>query len=404
MIRNLGATCLLRNLLTKRYFLGNRTSLGSVISKKPNASGFTLIEIAIVLAIAAALGLAVWRLYPAMHSATTVDVPASALDEAKNAIAGFVLRAHRLPCPASDTVNNSTGLENCAVGASVGSLPYATLGLGATPALRGLRYGVYRNANAVITQDADLAQLKARYLPLTPVVFSSGANGLDFCVGLKNAMVAPTSLSANANGMPIAYGLAHAGQNGVFDGLQTSAAPTFELSTKPATVSYDDRVATVGMGELFAHLRCVERLSAVNGSVRALYAAYDTDRVARQYADYRAFAERVRLNGKTFAAIALAQATVDLAIAGVSNLSAATLTAATGGGAVAVLVPTSLALAAATLAFAAATAAVVMAESAYITAQKQTTAAANHVTNVTAPALTRATAIATLEVKRGLTK
>jgi prepilin-type N-terminal cleavage/methylation domain-containing protein len=367
--------------------------------------GFTLIELAVVLAVAAALGTVIWRLYPAMRSSATIDVPAAALDEAKLAIEGFVLRTHRLPCPAPQ--NNTDGIENCAGNRAVGAIPFATLGLSATPALRTLRYGVYRNADAMVSQDADLAALKRRYAPLRPdtsVPISGNSNGLDFCVGLKNAINMPTTLSANADGMPVAYVIAHPGQNGSFDGVHTTLIPAFEFAGKPASSSYDDRVAAIGMGEVFARLNCVERLSAANSSVRALYAAYDTDRVAQQYADYRVFVERVRLNSKNFAAVALAQAIVDGAIAAVGAQAAATLTAATGGGAAAVIAPAAAAITVAALALAGATAAEISAELAYITAQNQRTAAANHIANVTAPALARAVALATLEINRGLVK
>jgi prepilin-type N-terminal cleavage/methylation domain-containing protein len=156
--------------------------------KKPENRGFTLLELAVVLLISAVIGLALWKLLPAMRGSANADTPRMTLRAAQDALDGFVLREHRLPCPAAmpTAASASNGIEDCSASRQVGSLPYATLGLAASDLfLTGttLRYGVYRNAAATSALDADLALAKPRFDPLTPVSVRGATNGLDFCVG-----------------------------------------------------------------------------------------------------------------------------------------------------------------------------------------------------------------------------
>jgi prepilin-type N-terminal cleavage/methylation domain-containing protein len=94
-------------------------------------SGFTLIEIAIVLVIVGLMiGGLIMPLSVQLEQRKVADTQ-KALDEAKEALAGFALRHGYLPCPA---VSAGNGLEDradtqCRGGKRQGYLPWATLGL-----------------------------------------------------------------------------------------------------------------------------------------------------------------------------------------------------------------------------------------------------------------------------------
>jgi type II secretory pathway pseudopilin PulG len=318
--------------------------------------GFTLIEVAVVLAISAAIGLAIWRLLPAMRGTVNADASRIALAQAQQALDGFIGRNHRLPCPASA----AGGVENCGAGGLlVGTLPYATLGLSEG---MNLRYGVYQNTNGNPVLDANLTRQAARFVPLASAPIVSPINGLDFCVGVKNAIAnaAPVLHAGSAN-VPIAYALAHAGGDGVFNGLNATAA-NFELSAQPASLNYDDQVLTTGLSELFGRLACPERLAHAEGAARAAFAAYDINRNAQLYQDFRGFAVRARTNTRNFAIAKLAIATVDLAVAVAAQVTAVALAAEVAPLAAPTLAGAVLAIAAATAAEALAATAVGLAQ------------------------------------------
>ncbi len=250
--------------------------------------GFSLIEIAVVLAVAAVIGLALWKLLPALRSSTNEDTPQAQMLGAQQALEGFILRQNRLPCPASA----GAGIEDCS-GASAGQFPYKTVGLSSATTIR---YGVYRNPNAVtITADADLAAAKLRYsppVPPVPVIAVAPISGLDFCVGLKNAIATPAAGTVSAGGVAVAYALVHPGADGVISA--SNSTTNFAIGAGARDINYDDRVLTAGLSELFGRANCPERLGMANGAARAAYAAYDIDRSAEFHERFRQFDVRVQ--------------------------------------------------------------------------------------------------------------
>lgn len=345
-----------------------------MIREKPAAcrpkNGFSLIELAVVLAISAAIGLTLWRLLPALRASGNSAGGGAAeinLLTAQQALDGYVLQNGRLPRP--DIAG--TGFEDTTGSAAVGMLPYRTLGLGSDPTLR---YGVYRKSHATPTLDADLAVALPRYVPLLPVPSGVPANGLDFCVALKNGMANPAALTAGSQAVPVAYALAHAGANGTFDGLNSSPS-NFELTARAQSPTYDDRVQNTGLAELFGRVNCHERLSAAEGAAREAFAAFDVDRSAALYQDFRTFAVRTRTNSRDFAIASLVISVADITdtvAAGVTAIAIAAQTAGLGVGVVAGAVIPALAAAAA---LAAATAALVSGEMALQKAELQKAAA-----------------------------
>lgn len=295
--------------------------------------GFSLVELALTLAIVGALGLLLWQLAPRLKSLPAIArLTAPTLVNAEDSLNGFILANSRLPCP--DTTPAGGGPEDCSAGATVGWLPVRTLGLSLS---ERVRYGVYRAPSL----DADLAALPNRHQPLLPAPLNAAEpvylNGLDFCVGLRNltGTAGGTVLTAGLQQVPIAYGLAVAGAGDAdnvtdaggnrspFDGLNTQAG-RFALAGTAHGASYDDDTRAVGGAELFTRLGCATRLASANAAARAAYAAYDLDQVAAMYASFRVFQVTVSDLNKSMADTGVVFATADLAIAiaGMSNVVA----------------------------------------------------------------------------------
>ena len=285
--------------------------------------GFSLIELVMVLAIVGGLGLLLWQLAPRLKNLLAMaHLTGNTLERADTALNGFIRVNGRLPCP--DTTAANTGLEDCSGSIAVGWLPVRTLGLNLS---ERVRYGVYRAPSATLTLDADLATRPNRYQPLLPPALaalqSSNLNGLDFCVGLRN--VSGTALTAGVLQVPIAYGLAVAGAadadnvsgaggKTLFDGLNATAG-RFEMAGAAHSASYDDDTRTVGGAELFTRLGCATRLGETTGAARAAFAAYDINRVAGMYVDFRTFQIRVVDLNSQMVDTSIVLATADLAIA-----------------------------------------------------------------------------------------
>ncbi len=296
-------------------------------------SGFSLIELAVVLVITGLIAAAMPVIIPQISDLFDNKRSEKQVAEVSSGLKGFIISYSRLPCP--DT--NADGLEDCAAGAQVGSVPYKTLNLD-SPASNvnriPLAYGVYRAPSSTNSADADLATLKDRFQPILPKSeVSAQSNGLDFCWALRNATRNGNSnayLNISSSGaFNQAYILADAGYYNadndaggkLFDGLnQTGIA--FEDPQKPVTASYDDHVYSVGFQQLAGELGCQSLLSKVNGTARSAYASEDIYQLMAFYYDFRVFALRVKEHNLLQAQFSLAIATADLAIAAGSMATA----------------------------------------------------------------------------------
>lgn len=265
----------------------------ALLARSRRQSGFSLIELAAVMVILAAVGGLLWFLLPRLTQVASPEArPVSELREAEQAIIGFAIARSRLPCP--DTDND--GVEDCAASANAGLLPQRTLGQ-VFPA--PIRYAVTRGALN------DLTALSNRYVPPIPLGPTLPApappptavpvqlNGLDLCVRLRDAQGAALGNLSLAGGIPAAFALAHPGaldmdgDGSPFDGA--SLTQSFALPGTAPSNSYDDYSRAVGIGQLASRLGCLKLLSLANGAARSAGAARDLYDYVVLYRDFRIF-------------------------------------------------------------------------------------------------------------------
>jgi len=235
----------------------------------PRSRGFTLLELAALLAVLSGL------VFALLYKTTDVSIQQAlqntdaALTAADQQLRQFAAWNGRLPCPDTD----ADGIENCAAGVTKGTLPYRTLGLAAVgyevgeQGGRALRYGVYRNASI----DADLAVAAERFKPTNAdsTAYDLGnRNSLDLCVGLATAASRPVDTSHlfvsydDTTRAGMAYMLASPGQADAdndgdrYDGLNSASASGFNAPRTPISNNYDDSVRGRGLIELFDLMHC----------------------------------------------------------------------------------------------------------------------------------------------------
>lgn len=322
--------------------------------------GLSLVELAVVMAIIGVIGVFAWRWLEGTRQPLQRPAMMGQLAQAQAAVEGFVLAQHRLPCSAS----TSAGNESCADATAV-LLPWRTLGLGSS--FSQLHYGVNRGGTGLdlaVTAPAfvrpNLGVDFSALLPIpagtavvtTAVTNATGAitaatnrdnvvNGLDWCRVLRRYAANPTVANTlrigtnNANEIPVAYVLVHAGVNGVFEGNNASGGShRFDFPGRTPDPGFDDLAIAVGPADLSARIGCVARLSESLAAAQGAYAAYDTARVVREYWSLLIFdieqAESAVQNADTAFALAtmnaaIAAGSAALAIASAANTEAATV-------------------------------------------------------------------------------
>lgn len=212
-----------------------------------NRSGFTLIELAIVIIIVGIIISIVASVLPSLIGSSKIRQARAQLEKADNALQGYSIANFRLPF----ADNNGDGLEDA--GVFSGTLPYRTMGLSSGTdvwgnAIRYAVYGVGGGANNLTRTFTD---------------------GDAFCAAITNASTAAFDINIDhtttavpcggANGTNAgnqAYVLASGGlkdmdgANGYFDGCNTTAGTGFNIPGKIQGTTYDDLVRAYSLNEL----------------------------------------------------------------------------------------------------------------------------------------------------------
>lgn len=253
------------------------------LARRPG--GWSLVELAVVLAVIGVLGLVLWRVLPLAPRVAADNAAERELERAEQALLGFALAHGRLPAPVSVHGRDM--------------LPVRALGL---PSTMDLRYQV----QPMLTSPPGnlFAPVLPPQVPGGGSAVSAELNGLDFCMALKNS--GPASL-AGMQGIPTAFALMHPGPVG----HDNNASAAFVL---PGSATAGTRnVLAVGPGELASRLACPDRISRVHGAARAAHAAYDLERVAERYRAFREFAVQVAEMNKDNSEAGVAFAAFDVA-------------------------------------------------------------------------------------------
>lgn len=235
------------------------------MTRRARTGGWSLVELAVVLAVIGALGLVLWSVLPLAPKLAADELADRDLARAEQALLGYALAHSRLPAPV--------------VEGGLGVLPVEALGL---PDRMKLRYQV-QTALTAAPGETFILHLPPELTPGAPLPAAS-PNGLDLC--MKLADVRSTSLP-EMQGVPTAFALMHTGPAG-HDQTRTLA---FAL---PGSADMGERrVVAVGPGELASRLACPDRVARTRGAVATAYAAYDLARVADEYRKFRVFAIQV---------------------------------------------------------------------------------------------------------------
>lgn len=311
------------------------------VYRYPNRqTGLSMVELAVVMVVVGILGIMIWRWMETTRQPEQRSAILAQLAEAQAAVEGFVLARHRLPCAAAD----EGGHEACGNTTTAVFLPWRDLGLSSR--FRALHYGVNRGGGldlavlppAMIAPDLH-ASLNIDYGAEVPSIADARVsaalaaarnrrdtvNGLDWCRVSRKLAASPGAAGVLEAGnssasIPVAYVLAHPGQNRIFEGQNVIGAAgwRFDFPGRVQSVDYDDVVLAVGPAELSARMGCPARLEGMLAAAQAAYTAYDNARAVQKYWLLREFDVTQAESAVTGAESGLALAALNAALAGAS--------------------------------------------------------------------------------------
>lgn len=267
--------------------------------------GFSLVELAVALAIAALLTVLLFNLLPLGNQILDAERQQQELAQAEQALLGY-MRSHG-HLPAADADGNGS-----ADGAASGWLPVADLGL---PSRMRLYYQAQPNLTTALPDDLFDPVLPPADQP------APNSNGLDLCMRLL--LNQRGNITMAGLDLPLAYYLGHSGVSG-HGRLDAAAQWQPTAQTLPGTADAAGALAVIaaGPGELAARLSCPDRLARAQGSAQSAYAAYSALRMTEFNLEFRSFdihiAETIRDQAKVardLAIYALAESITNEAIA-----------------------------------------------------------------------------------------
>lgn len=226
----------------------------------PSHTGFTLVEMAVVLLIltllAGSLTVGLSR-HVTRRAETATD---EALDEARDALLGYAVRKGFFPCPAKNATDGTEDRDAGTCKKTVGLLPWATLGIhGVDGWAHRLRYAATLKYTSkitgtddgdieIVTRNLDGAELKLTTEGgKTPVVIlSHGSNGFGAIDQDGNVLLAPPASTDEA-------------RNASGDGRQFYSRPLSENSGASGG-AFDDRITWLSPNLIAHRLITVGRL------------------------------------------------------------------------------------------------------------------------------------------------
>lgn len=149
-------------------------------------TGFSLLELAIVLVVVSLLSWSVLAAYLNVTEQRERSQAQAVAVQMQAAVRAFALRHKRLPCPDVQGQGYEADAANaCAAAGQLGWFPYTSVGMAMPkPALKA-RYAVYRRSESEARLDADLAVAKERSNdPLGSVHYQAVS---DLIIALNNA-------------------------------------------------------------------------------------------------------------------------------------------------------------------------------------------------------------------------
>jgi len=214
----------------------------TAISRAKNQSGFTLIEMAVVVVIVGIVISIMATVLPSLIQSAKISKAKAILEKADYALQGYSMANNRLPFADSDT----DGVEDN--GDYLGNLPYKTLGLSSGDDVWGntIKYGVYDDLTATFA-DADAfctAISDASLASATPVTTKVYTTSADPC-GTADANQAYVIASGGAKDLDGSYGFFD-----LCNGANTDLDPGFNAPNRIQSTTYDDLVRAFSLNEL----------------------------------------------------------------------------------------------------------------------------------------------------------
>ena len=266
------------------------------VPRRAAAAGFTLVELAVALAIAALLTVLLFTLLPLGNKVLDAERQQQELAQAEQALLGYMRSTGHLPSADGDGNGRATG-------AAEGWLPVAELGL---PARMRIHYQVQPRL-ALPPGNAFDPLLP----PGDPLAVTGNNNGLDLCMQLLLEQRSNTPMAGL--GMPVAYYLGHSGMAG--HGRADADAQWKPAAQAMPGAPSDTDLATLaaGPGELASRLSCTDRLARAQGSAQAAQSAWSSLELTRFNFEFREFDIHIAETTRDQAAVSLALAVYAMA-------------------------------------------------------------------------------------------